>query len=133
MIRISYIILGLLLLLVQVVVAQDGPTYPQAIKPSPTIEFPNWEVDVYNAFRINTLEYEFSPSYYKDGIVYVSTQAEKIKDKSTNTPFFELYYAILDEDGMPNRKSPFSSNVNTRRHEGQATFNPSGAGKLLIR
>lgn len=128
MIRIGYI-LGIVFLFVQVIVAQDTPdtpdtpTYPPQIKQAATTKFPEWEVNVYNAFRINTLGYEFSPSYYKDGIVYVSTQPEE--DKSTNTPFFELYYAALDEDGMPNQSIPFSSNVNTHRHEGQATFNKS--------
>ncbi len=121
MTRIHYIILGLVLLFVQVVIAQDEPT-----SYSPLTEFPTPVVDVYNAFRINTSGYEFSPSYYKEGIVFVSTQPDEGKDNAANTPFFELYYAILDEDGMPNRSKPFSATVNTQRHEGQATFNQSG-------
>ncbi len=125
MIRISYI-LGIVFLFMQVIIAQDNPVPSSPINQSTTTEFPISVINVYNAFRINTSGYEFSPSYYKEGIVYVSTQQEKAEDKSTNTPFFELYYALLDEDGMPSQSSPFSSNVNTQRHEGQATFNQSG-------
>lgn len=119
-------ILGIVFLLVQVITAQNSPTHSATINEPYTIEFPLSGINVYNAFRINTSGYEFSPSYYKEGIVYVSTQPDEEKDSSTDTPFFELYYAVLDEDGMPNQSSPFSSNVNTRRHEGQATFNQSG-------
>lgn len=122
MVRIHYT-LGILFLFVQLIIAQDNPIYSSLIKQSSTIELPTPEVQIYNAFRINTSGYEFSPSYYKNGIVYVSTQSEE--NKSANTPFFELYYAILDEDGMPNHSIPFSSTVNTHRHEGQATFNQS--------
>ncbi len=121
MIRRHYIILGIVFFFVQVITAQDKPaSYP------PLTEFSTPVIDVYNAFRINTAGYEFSPSYYKEGIVYVSTQAEQAKTKSSDTPFFELYYAVLDEDGMPNRSKPFSATVNTQRHEGQASFNESG-------
>lgn len=82
------------------------------------------DVMIQNTFRINTPNLEFSPSYYQNGIVYVRTydKSEKI-DANIGIPFFELFYAELDGEGMPSNPQPFSAKVNSVTHEGPTTFN----------
>ena len=80
---------------------------------------PTSEVNIYNAYRINSNEYEFSPTYYQDGIVYIAAQQGASKNA---LPFFELYYAPLAEDGMPSNHRPLSNPLNSLQHEGQASF-----------
>ncbi len=84
----------------------------------------NPNVTIRNAYRINTKNLEFSPTYYQNGIVYVTVydQGKEI-DKNIGTPFFELFYAELDADGMPGKPQPFSSKVNSSTHEGPTCFN----------
>ena len=123
MTRISLFV-SLLLFGIQLAQAQERITYPSTYQAVPVIEVETPNISVFNAFRINSGDYEFSPTYYKNGIVYVSTQQEGgTKSKKKNTPFFELSYAEIDSDGMPSKATPFSAQVNTRTHEGQASFN----------
>ena len=123
MTRISLFV-SLLLFGAQLAQAQERITYPSAYQSVPVIELETPNISVFNAFRVNSKGFEFSPSYYKDGIVYVSSQqADGAKVKKRNTPFFELFYAEISPDGMPSKATPFSAKVNTRTHEGQATFN----------
>lgn len=85
------------------------------------------EVSVFNAYRINSSEYEFSPTYYLDGIVYVAAQKGDDKERERkNIPFFELYYAPLAADGMPSNHRPLSDPLNSLHHEGQASFSNDG-------
>ena len=84
---------------------------------------PATEVQIYNAYRINSAEYEFSPMYFQKGIVYVTARTTlSDNSKKTNTPFFELYYAPFASDGMPNNQYPFSSPSSSLGNEGQASF-----------
>jgi len=81
---------------------------------------------IYNAYRINSSDYEFSPTYYLDGVVYVAVQQDDPKKRDNTIPFFELYYAPLAEDGMPSNHRPFSNPLNSLQHEGQAAFTAKG-------
>lgn len=80
------------------------------------------EVQVRNANFINSERLDFSPQYYLNGVVFVSSSKEGPKDKNTNEPFFELYYADTDRNGMPLKPEPFSVEINSQRHEGPVTF-----------
>lgn len=82
------------------------------------------EVKVQNTFRINSKKLEFSPTYYQNGVIYVTLgkEGEKI-DGNIGVPFFELFYAELDGEGMPSNPQPFSAKVNSSTHEGPSTFN----------
>ncbi len=94
-------------------------SYSFLLAQSSNLVLPNSEVNIYNAYRINSNEYEFSPTYYQDGIVYIAAQKGDAKNA---LPFFELYYAPLAEDGMPSNHRPFSNPLNSLQHEGQASF-----------
>lgn len=81
-------------------------------------------VKTQNTFRINSKQLEFSPTYYQNGIIYVTLGKEgKRIDGNIGVPFFELFYAELDGQGMPSNPQSFSSTVNTSTHEGPSTFN----------
>ena len=91
----------------------------------PTIEeVEHPDVETQNTFRINSKKLEFSPTYYQNGIIYVTLgkEGEKI-DGNIGVPFFELFYAELDGEGMPSNPQPFSAKVNSKTHEGPSTFN----------
>lgn len=83
----------------------------------------NSKVTIENLTVINTKHLEFSPVYYENGIVYVTSQAESAKkDDSIDEPFFELYYSELNPDGLPILAEGFSANINTPLHEGPVAF-----------
>jgi len=91
----------------------------------PTIKkIEHLDVKTQNTFRINSKKLEFSPTYYQNGIIYVTLgkDGEKI-DGNIGAPFFELFYAELDGEGMPSNPQPFSAKVNSKTHEGPSTFN----------
>ncbi|MEM1118904.1 MAG: OmpA family protein [Bacteroidota bacterium] len=80
-------------------------------------------VTIQNAFHINSQQFEFSPTYYQNGIVYVKDAAGAKIDGNIGIPFFELFYAELDGEGMPSNPQPFSTKVNSTTHEGPLAFN----------
>ncbi len=88
-------------------------------------EEPN-QIIIKNAALINTEHLEFSPAFYQNGIVYVtSRRTSGAVDPKTGETFFELYYAELDLEGMPMKPQEFSINLNSQVHEGPVSFNRS--------
>ncbi len=87
-----------------------------------------YKVEVLPAKEINTRALEFSPEYYRDGIVFVSSRPRSggLKDKSIDEAFFDLYYAPFDKDGWPVQPVPFSAAVNSAYHEGPVSISASG-------
>ena len=75
-----------------------------------------------NATDLNSKAYEFSPAFYQNGIVYVSFHKSGPIDPKTGKPFFELFYAETDNQGMPQKGRPFSLTVNSQAHEGPVAF-----------
>ena len=103
-------------------VAQTENTSTLAAAKVKQIEHPN--IKTQNTFRINSKKLEFSPTYYQNGIIYVTLGKEGQKiDGNIGVPFFELFYAELDGEGMPSNPQPFSAKVNSITHEGPSTFN----------
>lgn len=81
------------------------------------------DVTIKNVGIINSEHLEFSPTYYENGIVYVSSQKETNQvDKIINESFFELFYAELNPAGVPIHPEPFSARINSRLHEGPVAF-----------
>ena len=79
-------------------------------------ENPLWgagqNVTIRNVADINTTHLEFSPAFYSNGIVYVSSKRQSGgKDKNINESYFELFYAEYNADFMPTRPKPFSCRV----------------------
>lgn len=76
-----------------------------------------------NAEAINTSGLNFSPTYYQNGLVYVSQKQSGPIDPNTGQRFFELFFAPLDPNGEPLKPSSFSIELNSQLHEGPVTFN----------
>lgn len=75
-----------------------------------------------NAKSINSNRYEFSPAFYQNGIVYVSFHKNGPIDTNTGKPFFELFYAELDNQFLPQSGRSFSISINSQVHEGPVSF-----------
>lgn len=82
----------------------------------------NTNVKVRNAAEINTERLDFSPQYYQNGIVWVSSGKTGEVDSTTREPFFELYYTEVDKNGVPQKRETFSLELNSRKHEGPVSF-----------
>ncbi|MEP4533656.1 MAG: OmpA family protein [Cyclobacteriaceae bacterium] len=75
---------------------------------------------------INSAEADFSPTYYKDGIVFVSSrEIERILPQSKyywdESYYLDLYYT-QNVDSTEDYFSSFSKRINTYYHEGPAVF-----------
>ena len=77
--------------------------------------------------NINTAAWEFSPVYFKDGIVYVTNGgkdgAVKRIDNWTNSRFFDLYFAKKSNENTFESPSKIKGiQPNRKYHDGSATF-----------
>ncbi len=85
------------------------------------------EVKVVNTTKINTTNLEFSPAYYQNGIVFVTSQNKQgKKDKKINETYFKLFYSDIDGNGLPMEPREFLVHLNTTQHEGPVTFDRQG-------
>ncbi|MCP4442659.1 MAG: OmpA family protein [Aureispira sp.] len=83
------------------------------------------DVQITNQSTINEASLDFSPAYYGEGIVFVSTRSDAKEgslDNWTNDNFMDLYYAEKGEDGLLKTAKPFSSQLNSKFHEGPVSF-----------
>ena len=95
------------------------------------IEFePTKEVEVENAFALNSHALDFSPAYLNGGIVFVSNrQAEVVgrkKDLWTGDEYNTLFYAEKNTKGELSKPEIFSLKLADRFHEGPVSFSKSG-------
>jgi outer membrane protein OmpA-like peptidoglycan-associated protein len=78
---------------------------------------------------INTASQDFGTAYYKDRIVYASSNARpkmiKRRDNRNNEPFFNLYVADVEDGQLKNREF-FDKKENGKMHDGPATFSNAG-------
>ena len=77
--------------------------------------------------NINTAAWEFSPVYFKDGIVFVTNGgkdgAVKRIDNWTNSRFFDLYFAKKSNENTFESPSKIKGiQPNRKYHDGSATF-----------
>lgn len=73
---------------------------------------------------LNSSGSNFSPVWYRDGVVFVSDRNARAKTYQwTGRPFLDLYYARKDRDGKYGMALPIQGDVNGIYHEGPATFN----------
>jgi len=76
-----------------------------------------------NLTRLNTEHLEFSPTYFKNGLVFVSSRKRGgYVDKDLKETYFDLFFTELEPDGSPGRIKPFSLELNSPWHEGPVTF-----------
>lgn len=85
-----------------------------------------------NERRVNSDELEYSPVFYKDGIVFISTRHEsllyEVKDKNAGgINIMSIYWSQRDEEGFLQAPEVFSNELLTRMHEGPLTFDPTAS------
>ncbi len=94
-------------------------------------------VTLKNLPGLNSSKFDFSPAFYKDGMVFVSNQESfsttKNNDQWLNDEFFDLFVVAPDSDGNLVNPKPFSSKINTKFHEGQVTFDQAGETMYFTR
>lgn len=84
-------------------------------------------IELINATAINSPNLEFSPVYYQNGLVYVSSRYKAgAIDKKIGETYFELFYSEFDANGNPTKPQEFSVNINSQRHEGPVAFSKDG-------
>jgi len=86
-------------------------------------------VMVENVGSINSEKLEFSPTFYRNGIVFASTRPASLgtaKDAWIDDNFMTLFYASRNADGSLGEPVEFSNKINTKYHEGPVTFNRGG-------
>lgn len=81
-------------------------------------------VQVKNEYAVNSAELEFSPTFYEDGIVFISTNnagLKKLTDKNK-----QHYTSILrsqrNADGELSAAEPFAKEISTQYNEGPVCF-----------
>lgn len=89
------------------------------------------DIIIENESSINTEDLEFAPSFYKDGIVFVSSRKTKgiksLKDSEIgNINTFSIFKSTRNDDGNLGVPELFSLNINTPIHEGPITFSSTG-------
>lgn len=99
------------------------------------------DVQFENAAAINSDKSDFSPVFYKNGIVFVSTRsadqhlksAVLQKDKWTGDDYSALYFADFQEDGTTASPELFATGLDAKFHEGPLTFSRKGDMLLYTR
>ncbi|MGH1334498.1 MAG: OmpA family protein [Aureispira sp.] len=72
---------------------------------------------------LNSPKLEFSPMFYRDGLLFVSTRTKgERKDRWINDNYMDLYYAQRKTDGSFETPELFADELKTALHEGPCTF-----------
>ena len=92
-----------------------------------TLMLADKDVIVKNMEELNSEKLDFSPMFYKNGLVFTSTRTTdakltKRKDLWTNDNFMDLYRADVDADNLTSGVSNLFREVNIKYHDGAATF-----------
>ena len=67
-----------------------------------------------NETAINTPGLEFSPTFYQDGIVFISTNTvgmKKLKDESLNMPAMSILLSRRNAEGTLSAPEPFAKEL----------------------
>lgn len=97
-----------------------------AQRKSEAVQLPQ-NVTLTNCERINTPSLEFSPAFYLNGLVFVSSRYKNGPiDERLGETFFELFYSDIDPNGLPLKPQALSLEINSQFHEGPVTFNKKG-------
>lgn len=90
-------------------------------------EEPEKKVILTNEATINSEKLEYSPAFYEDGIVFISTKSTKkrynIIDKRINQNIMSIFLSRRSEDGLLLSPVPFAPELLTPVHEGPLSFN----------
>jgi len=91
---------------------------------------PDYKVFISNETTINSEQLEYSPAFYEDGIVFISTNPAssryKVKDKRIDKNIMSIYLAKRGENGALQNPDPFAKELLSTLHEGPLTFDRTG-------
>ena len=97
---------------------------------NPTTETNKGNIIVTNEKTINTGQLEFSPAFFEDGIVYITSQKpmskEKIFDERIESSTMSIFLARRNEHGQLDKPAAFSNTLVSSLHEGPLTFDKTG-------
>lgn len=86
----------------------------------------NRTVEVKNMVGINTKDSEFSAVPFEDGICFTGNRRNRMvsqrEDKWTKKSFTDLYFASLDNEGVPTSMNSAGGAINGKYHDGTAVF-----------
>ena len=114
-----------------------GPNFMSAQKlsvsdappPQRDVAARNAAVTLVNERTINTRQLEFSPAFFEDGIVFISSQKplskEKIFDARIESGTMSIFLARRDQNGQLEKPEAFASSLVSALHEGPLTFDKS--------
>lgn len=92
---------------------------------------------VTNERNINTGQLEFSPAFYEDGIVFITSQKplakEKIFDERIEFSTMSIFLARRNEQGQLDKPAAFSNALVSSLHEGPLTFDKTGENIFFSR
>ncbi len=97
-------------------------------------EFQHTAATITNESLINTEKLDFSPTYYKDGIIFVSTRSVKdeterateAKDDWIEDNYMALFYARANDTGELDDVREFALDITSRYHEGPISISRNG-------
>ncbi len=81
---------------------------------------------VTNEVNINTQFSDYSPSFFKDGLIFISTNntgISKVQDKKINKPTSSIYYSLRGVDGKLTSSIVFAKELKTKYYDGPLTMN----------
>ena len=90
------------------------------------------DVEIRNERAANTDHLDFSPTYFRDGVVFVTTRKQRglrhrLRDLWINDNFMSLAYAAADPaTGELGEATEFAPELNTKYHEGPLCFSADG-------
>ncbi len=83
-------------------------------------------VVIKNEVAINSEKLEYSPAFYEDGLVFISTKVaaakKKAVDKNIDKNMMSIYRAKRNSDGLLEKPEVFASELLSEYHEGPLTF-----------
>ncbi|MFK8104274.1 MAG: OmpA family protein [Saprospiraceae bacterium] len=85
------------------------------------------KVTITNLEKLNSAELDYCPVVYKGGIVFTSTRKNK---SSSRKKYSDIFYSERDQNGEFKTPQPMEGKINSRYHDGSATF--SVDGNLMI-
>ena len=87
--------------------------------------------------RINSPATDFAPTWYQEGLVFISARDTKLPIKQVfrwnETPYLEMFFTKIDSSGNANRPKLFGTGLNSVYHEGPAVFYDSSTQAIFTR
>ena len=97
-----------------------------ATRPQKTETVANNNITLSNERTINTRQLEFSPAFFEDGIVFISSQKplskEKVFDEHIESGTMSIFLARRDENGQLSKPTAFANSLVSSLHEGPLSF-----------